>query len=387
MNYLENLFAKLRILEMKHQKIDEISINSFNIFSILRKENDEVHLHSKFIYELLNPNGSHQQGDIFLKLFIKDLGIEFSINNINIFKEKFNIDILIQSKQQSIIIENKIDTQDHSEQLSTYWQTISNQGYKDENIYLIYLTLFEEEPNETSIRERVINISYSEQIRHWLEGCIKEVALLPTLRETLVQYLNLINKLTHQSYHKGFILEAKEFLLRDNNLQTILNIEDSITEAKIHIQLSFWQTLLSHLTPYYTFEFYTLNGDATVEKSVQKYYKKQKNRKDYGIEYKVDENLYFFIELRSSIYYGFYFIDENNIQDKELNRLNAISIDWEKPYWKYPNKAINFEIFNTSNVLNLINQETREIDVKIISNEIINLIKQYHKETPTCSKK
>ena len=384
MNHLKNLFAQLNILEMKHQKIDDISINSFNIFSILRKENDEVHLHSKFIYELLNPYGSHQQSDIFLKLFIKELQIEFFDNSIHIFREKFNIDILIQSKQQSIIIENKIDTQDHSEQLSTYWQTISNQGYKDENIYLIYLTLFEEEPNEISIRDKVINISYSVQIRHWLEGCIKEVALLPTLRETLVQYLNLINKLTHQSYHKGFILEVKEFLLSDNNLQTVLNIEDSITEAKIHIQLNFWQTLLDQLSPYYKFEFYSLNGDTTLEKSVQKYYKKQKNRKDYGVEYKVDDNLYFFIELRSTIYYGFYFIDENNIQDKELNRLNSISIDWEKLYWKYPNKPIDFETFNTPNVLNLIDQESREIDIKVISNEVIDLIKQYHKEPSPC---
>ena len=56
---------------MKFAKLNEISIDKFNIFSILRKSSDEVNLHSKFIYELLNPNGSHQQGDIFLNLFIE----------------------------------------------------------------------------------------------------------------------------------------------------------------------------------------------------------------------------------------------------------------------------------------------------------------------------
>jgi hypothetical protein len=112
MDGLKKLFSQLQLFELKYQKIDEASINSFNIFSILRKPNDEVNLHSRFIYELLNPNGSHRQGKIFLEIFLRELEIKLDGSDLKIFKEKFNIDILIQSKQQAIIIENKIDTTD-----------------------------------------------------------------------------------------------------------------------------------------------------------------------------------------------------------------------------------------------------------------------------------
>jgi len=157
MRGIENLFSQLQLFELKYQKIDEVSISSFNIFSILRKSNDEVNLHSKFIYELLNPNGSHKQGRVFLDIFLREIGIEFYA--IEIFREKFNIDILIKSKKEVIILENKIETTDHSQQLSSYLKTMQYQGYKDENIYIVYLTLFGDEPTETSIRDRVINIS------------------------------------------------------------------------------------------------------------------------------------------------------------------------------------------------------------------------------------
>ena len=69
MDNLQHLFSQLQLFELKYQKIEEASIDSFNIFSILRKSSDEVNLHSKFI-------------------------VDFSTLNINISKEKFNIDIL-----------------------------------------------------------------------------------------------------------------------------------------------------------------------------------------------------------------------------------------------------------------------------------------------------
>jgi len=380
MDNLKTLFSQLQLFELKYQKIEESSINSFNIFSILRKPNDEVNLHSKFIYELLNPNGTHKQGSKFLELFLKEIEIKLPSLDIAIFKEKFNIDILIESKPSVIIIENKIDTQDHSNQLSNYLNTIKSRGYRDENISLIYLTLFEEEPNEESIRDKVLNITYSEHIRNWIESCIKEVATIPTLRETLVQYLNLINKLTHQSHYKGFILEVKDFLLKDNNLKTILNIEASIIEAKIEIQLIFWQELIANLQPYYNFEFSNYNGDRNIKQSVDRYYKKQKNRKEYGYEYQVDENLYFFIELKNNLYYGFYFLDEDNILESQQKRLNSIKIDWEDGNdWKYSDKRLNFEEFNTPNVLDLLDKVRRKEDIAKISNEIIYLIKEYNK--------
>ena len=42
-------------------------VNDYNIFTELLDQNDEVRLHSGFIYSLLNPTGTHYQKSLFLK--------------------------------------------------------------------------------------------------------------------------------------------------------------------------------------------------------------------------------------------------------------------------------------------------------------------------------
>ncbi len=381
MEKLTFLFKQLEIIDMKYRKLNELSNDKFNIFSILYKSSDEVNLHSKFIYELLNPHASHGQNRLFLKLFMNEIEINFNCKNASAFREKHNIDILLQSPNQSVIIENKINTQDHSNQLSKYYNKIKKLGYKEENIFLLYLTLFGEDANEKQISSKVINISYESNILNWIENCIKEVATFPTLRETLVQYRNLISKLTNQSQYKGFILEVKDFLLEDNNLKIMLKIESSIIEAKIEIQLNFWQELMANLNPYFKFKFYNSNGNFRLKNSVERYYKQKKNRKDFGIKYEVDKNLYFFIEIRDNIYYGFYFFDENQILDSQIDKLNEIETDWEDKtesvYWKYCSKKLDFENFN-ENIFDLIDEDSRQKDIKIISDKILSMIKKYN---------
>jgi len=386
MNNLEYLFQQLKLLEMKFEKLNETSIDKFNIFSILRKDSDEVNLHSKFIFELLNPNGSHQQGDIFLKLFIKEIdGINFINENPNIFREKYNIDILIQSPNQSIIIENKIYTEDHSRQLSKYLNIVQNKGYIEENIFLIYLTLFGEEPNEKKVRKKVINISYEIHILKWLENCLKEIALIPTIRETINQYIKLVKQLTNQSQYKGFIMEVKDFLLSDiNNLKTALDIQKSITEAKIDIQLAFWETLdKSLINQNYKFNFYSANGNKNFKSSVSKFYNQQKNKRYFGLSYQLKENLYFFIEINWNIYYGFSVFQEGKISNQQIEIIKQIDTNWEEEnnnlYWKYPKKKLDFERFNNQNVLDLVNEELRIEDVKTIVDDIIYLLTSYNK--------
>ena len=382
MNSLQFLIKQIEIIEYKYQKINENSIENFNIFSILRRENDEVNLHSRFIYELLNPKGLHNQRDIFLKIFLDEMNIEYNVNIFEVYKEQYNIDILLKSKNQVIIIENKIDTQDHSNQLNRYVDIIKKQGYNEDEIKVIYLTLYGEEPNESI--EDIILLSYSQDIKNWITKCIEKVAQKPTLRETLIQYLNLINKLTYKADNQGFIMEVKELLLQKENLKTILNIEDAVIGAKIEIQLKFWKELLDYLQDaQYRFDFYSIYGDRDIKASVYKYYTKKKNRKDYGFEYQIDNNLYFFIEIRDNIYYGFYFKDNTNI-DRQIEILDKLVIEWEEPYWRYPTKKLNFEQFNNENILDLLDNNKRKIDIRSISDEVIYLITNYKKELNKC---
>ena len=67
--------------------------DKFNIFSILKMERLEVDTHSAFIYELINPNGTHFQGNKYFEIFIEEvLNIkDFDFNNV-----KFGREILIE---------------------------------------------------------------------------------------------------------------------------------------------------------------------------------------------------------------------------------------------------------------------------------------------------
>jgi len=381
---MNSLFSEIKALQDTYGERNRREAYDFNIFTVLLKSGDEVNLHTKFIYELLNPVGTHGQGRLFLDLFLEELSLDIVQDRIEVFREKANIDILLQSEETSIIIENKIHTQDHSLQLSRYWNSVYSQGYKKSNIYLIYLTLFGEQPLEVKMQDRVCCISYKKEIVGWLKRCIDEVEEIAVLRETLVQYLNLVQVLTYQLEEKGLVMEIKELLLKENNLERILAIESSIIEAKIEVQFNFWQTLLSNLFPHYAFSFYNTNNDKGLKSSIRRYYQKQKNIKDYGIKYQIDENLSFFIELRKNIYYGFEFLDEDAITQEQQEVLRHLDIEWREVtddvYWKYPNKPLNFKDFNHSNIFDLIDKEQREKDIKKISDEIIRLISQYEKE-------
>ena len=384
MEKLEILFKETELLQKKYDELNRNEAHSFNIFTLLLKSGDEVNLHTKFIYELLNPKGSHHQDRLFLDLFLNELALDTPLDRVDVFREKHNIDILLQTSDTAIIIENKIHTQDHSSQLSRYLKTVRKQGYKKPNIHLIYLTLFGEQPLEEKVRNRVVCISYREEICSWLELCIESVENIPALREILLQYLRLVQELTHQSRDKGFTMDVKNLLLKENNLKTILDMETSIIEAKIEVQFNFWQTLLSNLFPHYAFTFYNTNNDKGLKGSIRRYYQQQKNTKDYGVKYQVDENLSFFIELRKNLYYGFEFLDEEKITDEQVEALNRLEAEWnevsEMVYWRYPDKRLNFKDFNHQNIFDLINEEQQKEDIKRISDEIIGLISNYNKE-------
>ena len=110
------------------------------------------------IAELLNPSGSHGQGDKFLTLFLNILNQADSFTgtqNAKVFKEKsFNkgrdrVDILIELKDDVLLIENKVDAEDGNRQLERYSGIPIFYGKKG---HLIYLTKYGSDAEEHSHR-------------------------------------------------------------------------------------------------------------------------------------------------------------------------------------------------------------------------------------------
>jgi len=139
MEKINSLIKQVKVINEKHKAIQRINGENFNIFSILKLETKEVKTHSNFIYELLNPNGSHNQGDVFLKLFLKQVLTKKEYKNIgSIIKveaetltdENRRIDFTIATSNIFIAIEMKINARDKEKQLSDYHRNIQNQKDK-----------------------------------------------------------------------------------------------------------------------------------------------------------------------------------------------------------------------------------------------------------------
>ena len=255
MNDYKIFLEHIKLISLKYRDAKEN--DKFNIFSILRDETDEVNLHSKFIYFLLNPKGTHGQGDLFLRLFLNQVFDDDQISKPKVFREHKKIDILIEDENKSIIIENKINAGDQNKQLERYFDVVNSTSNK---IQVIYLTKTGSEPSENSIgklktlKNPKFNyetdfylISYSVTILNWLSDCIKEVATIPIIRETLVQYQNLIKKLTEQSTTMEERFEILDFLREGENAVLAKKIVENWIHLKWHLHWDFWHELESEI--------------------------------------------------------------------------------------------------------------------------------------------
>lgn len=80
MNDIINILNQVRIVsqKIKEQRKEKFERGeSFNIFNDLGFMSNEVHLHSMFLANLLNPKGSHGQRGKFLEAFLKMLQKSF----------------------------------------------------------------------------------------------------------------------------------------------------------------------------------------------------------------------------------------------------------------------------------------------------------------------
>lgn len=260
-----NLLPILRQVNLtinKHNEISNLTGKNFNIFEILNVQSDELK-HSSFISSLLDVTGNHGQQDLFLIEFIKVLSSKSyigqkniqSLNSYNCKSSKiqtehfignitFNedeggrIDILLDDDHSRIIIENKIYAGDQYKQLIRYHNF-------DPKAVLIYLTLNENNPeahsyqsDEKSLIEGVdfISISYEIEIVQWITNCIQIAYDKPHIRETLNQYLILLNKLTNKNKLDKMTNEIVDLLTNEfTAFQTIINSKDLVYRKLLSI--------------------------------------------------------------------------------------------------------------------------------------------------------
>lgn len=200
---MQQLIYELKLIYKKYQILDKEK-SDFNVFKSLLNPYDEVNLHSKMLYTILSEKKYQKE---FLICFLKNIGIDPSENNINlqnivIEREKpidlgrldLFISFMANGKDYKIIIENKIYAKDGDHQLDRYLAYL-NKIPGDEK-YVYYLTLHGDDPSEKSTIQidDIYSISYENHILDWINECIKISAKEPKIRETLIQYSELIEE-------------------------------------------------------------------------------------------------------------------------------------------------------------------------------------------------
>lgn len=222
----------------------------FNIFILISDLYYRENFHRDIIYELLEPNGSHKQGDKYLMLFLDMLNISHTdFKNAIVEKEFYvnsrRIDTLIrdETSKKAIIIENKMnDATDMPRQLPDYYNYVSGLGYEVKSI--VYIPLLDnkapdesdwEEEEKESIKKclRIIP-AFSQKGEtnlsdDWLLNCINnsdDIDCISGIRQyiKLIKHLN-INSMDYLILDKFYkkLLEQKESLDAAKSVRNMLN--------------------------------------------------------------------------------------------------------------------------------------------------------------------
>lgn len=338
------LLNEVTSISKKYQLINEKTGKNFNIFRILGNGTAETAI-CRVIHELLDPHGSHGQGDIYLRLFVQSvLQLAFTEKDFQtaqvyreyVIDENRRIDLYIKTRNYAVPIEVKIYAKDQAKQCEDYYRVAVNSP-------LYYLTPLGSMPAEESIgsltEKEIQRISFKESIVSWIEKCItlKETVRLSSIREVLWQFLDTIKLFTNQAGDEQE-MEIQQLLASSSqNMKSALQIESNINEARILLMKRLFQALEAgidmeklHIQDDYAYNDY--------ERTKGYYAKRSNGLPGLHYLYKQDviegNDLWFSIEIDHYLYAGFYL----SVEDESKEYLAPEDIQTLLPHIKKFNR-------------------------------------------------
>ena len=401
MNDIINILNQVRIVsrKIKEQRKEKFERGeNYNIFNDLGFMSDEVHLHSMFLANLLNPKGSHGQRGKFLEAFLKMLQKSFpaisadrlvlDTANASVEVEKYigrqtdseggRIDIYLTDGKHSIIIENKIYAGDQHHQMLRYRNYgMSQKGDDTEKSFvLIYLTLDGCSPSKDSLGEDlkendIVCLSYKGDIRGWLDRCVELASRTPLVRETINQYISTIDILTNNVMEDN--KELLDILCKEENLDAIYDIANN---KNIVVNRIINEVFIPKLRDLAESKGLTM-GDNCTENWMEESWA---GASFYNPKWKYLK-LVFEFERRGlgSLIFGFHTKDEDGVKREDVK-------DWEKVQKNYSTKDVNNQCWiwkdfngnqywdNASGIKDLLNGKTLN-NFSIMFDEAIDCVK------------
>lgn len=164
---LADELAALESLVLDNPELEELEawLAEFNLFEAIGMVRQEIR-HSALLAFLMDPAQPHGLGDHFsTKLLqqatrgegrhalpVSPLELDYwSLDSAVVQREADNIDVLLLDEVHkfAVIIENKIDSTEHSDQLARYWDVVTRR-YSEWRVIGIYLTPEGEQPSHSS---------------------------------------------------------------------------------------------------------------------------------------------------------------------------------------------------------------------------------------------
>ena len=177
---------------------------------------DELHInengHSRILLQLLKFTNSKGEYELLESLirYIQNLHNsgewkKIKVNKPILTQEEARIDLWVRDMDYAIIFENKIyNANDQETQLSRYIDKTTEEGYAENNIFIVYLSQSGQEPDDQSwgdyrqkFTHRYVNLSFRDDILPWLKD-----EVLPNIREkdicmksAVIQYIDYLESL------------------------------------------------------------------------------------------------------------------------------------------------------------------------------------------------
>jgi hypothetical protein len=167
----ESQLEALKTLQADAQELEYIEslLDRFNIFEAIGFIGQEI-MHSRFLAFLLDPRQNHGLWDVVLKMMLKrasaisnaasvlkkfevigNRNMEQTVVQTEVYTHDGRIDILLLNEvgKWAIVIENKVWTTEHSDQLDRYYRYV-RKNHSGWQIFGIYLTPFGDTPSMRS---------------------------------------------------------------------------------------------------------------------------------------------------------------------------------------------------------------------------------------------
>ena len=243
-----------------YDEIYRITGEKFNMFQVLDVEEKERFI-CRFLRELLSPSGSHNQGSLFLRPFVKKILRlndipDSELDNAEVSCEYFTrtnrrIDLVIKTANYFVAIEVKINAKDLENQCKDYYEEAKRRA-GESNAKIVYLTTDGRKPDTISASGKEICISFEKDIHEWLEECLSysEIEYAVSVREVMRQFMKTIERFTNQMKEDKKVELAELIMKSPENFRAAIELREALKFAVEDMRKKFLEAVCERLKTY-----------------------------------------------------------------------------------------------------------------------------------------